>query len=515
MVGTGMGAERGILIKNAEVLEGIRRLNASVLDKTGTLTEGRPQVVAVVPSGLLSEARLLTLTAAAESPSEHPLSRAIVDAAVESGYTLPGATEFESVVARGVSASVEDQQVLAGNVRLLEERGVEIPSAARNDLERLEAEGQTVILVAIDGRVEGVIGIADQVKQSAIRAVSALRSLGLRIIMMTGDNERAAAAVAGAVGIDEYRSGARPEDKLELVRDLQGEGLSVAMVGDGINDAPALAQADIGIAMSTGADAAIEAGDITLLHGDVSRLAEAVLLARSTLTTIRQNLVWAFGYNVMALPVASAGLLNPIIAGAAMAMSSVSVMANSLRLRTKAPRIARTSGNSYSGPRQSFVRANRGPIVAMGSAAMVLALPLLVFTGIDRGWFGDRDGPNHQGDLTVELRNWSVEPSLLVLNAGRVTILAIHPAHDDHGHGHGGHSGGGEVHDLVVLERLADGSTRFVARTPAIPVGEEYVLEVELAPGEYELLCDVVEQVDGQAVSHYENGMTVTIRVEG
>ena len=387
MVGTGMGAERGVLIKNAEVLERIRKLDAIVLDKTGTLTQGRPQVVETVPLGAWSPRDLLVVAAAAEAGSEHPLSRAVVDAAQEMGYDLPPATAFEAITARGVTAQVEGRLVVAGNRKLLDLRSIAVPATAADEVDRLEAAGRTVILVAVDGVVAGVLGIADEVKQNAPRAVAALRGLGLRVIMMTGDNERAAAAVATSVGLTEYRSEAKPEDKLALVRELQGQGLSVAMVGDGINDAPALAQADIGIAMSTGTDVAIEAGDITLLGGDVSKIAEAIMLGRATLTAIRQNLVWAFGYNVLAIPVASAGLLNPIIAGAAMAFSSVSVMGNSLRLRGKARRIAETAGNSFGGHHESFITANRGPLVAMASSALVLFLPLMIFTGIDREWF--------------------------------------------------------------------------------------------------------------------------------
>jgi len=384
MVGTGMGAERGILIRNAEVLEASRKLDVIVLDKTGTLTEGRPRVTEAIPTGLMSEQALLTIVAAAESPSEHPLSRAIVDAAVESGYALPAVEGFSALTARGVEATVGGRAVVAGNRRLVDERKIELSPRALEEAERLESLGRTVIFAAIDGTVEGVFGIFDDVKQNAPRAVAALQALGLRVVMMTGDNPRAAAAVAQSVGIDEVHAGALPEQKLELVRKLQAEGLRVAMVGDGVNDAPALAQADVGIAMSTGTDVAIEAGDITLLHGDVSKIAEAIALSRSTLTTIRQNLVWAFGYNVLAIPVAAAGLLNPIIAGGAMAFSSVSVMANSLRLRAKARRIAEASGNTYGAPQESFLVANRVPLVAMGAAVTVLLVPLVVFTAIDR-----------------------------------------------------------------------------------------------------------------------------------
>jgi Cu+-exporting ATPase len=388
MVGTGMGAERGILIKNAEILQRTRSLNAIVLDKTGTLTQGRPQVTETVPLGGWSANDVLTLAAAAEAGSEHPLSRAVVDSAVDLGIEVPPATEFASLTARGVSARVQGRLVQAGNRALFAEAGIDVPVAAAAELARLEETGRTVILVAVDGAVAGLLGLADDVKQNAPRAVKALHDLGLRVIMMTGDNERAAAAVAAKAGVTEFRANALPEDKLALVKELQAQGLQVAMVGDGVNDAPALAQADIGIAMSTGTDVAIEAGDITLLNGDVSKIAEAIALSRATLGAIRQNLIWAFGYNVIAIPVAAAGLLNPIIAGATMAMSSVSVMANSLRLRTKARAIAAASGNPYAGATQSFLAANRAPIFSMSAAALVLIAPLVIFTGIDRGWFG-------------------------------------------------------------------------------------------------------------------------------
>jgi len=502
MVGTGLGAERGILIKNAEVLERTRVLGAIVLDKTGTLTEGRPEVTEVVPTGLLSEQALLTLVAAAESGSEHPLSRAIVDAAVDAGYALPRASAFEAVTARGVTATVEGKAILAGNLRLFDEHGIVLSDGIRGELDRLEAAGRTVILAAVDGHLEGVIGMADEVKQSAPRAVEALKALGLRVIMMTGDNERAAASVARHVGITEWRSGAKPEDKLALVRELQAEGLSVAMVGDGINDAPALAQADIGIAMSTGTDVAIEAGDITLLNGDVAKIAEAVMLSRATLRAIRQNLVWAFGYNVLAIPIAAAGLLNPIIAGGAMAMSSVSVMANSLRLRARARGIAASAGNSYAGSPESFVRANRGPLLAMGSAVMVLVVPLAIFSGIDRGVLPGRPG----ADVVVQLSSWRIDSSLESMKAGEIIIEA-------ESHEHAG-SNESTVHQLEIRRLVSGGSYEVVARSKQLKDGDTDRLTVDLEPGAYELACGIIETINGQAVNHYDKGMHTAFTVE-
>ncbi len=513
MVGTGLGAERGILIKNAEVLERTRALGAVILDKTGTLTEGRPQVLEVMTLGEMDEGELLSIAASAESGSEHPLSRAIVDAAVDRGIVTSEPTNFEAITARGVQAMVEGQLVKAGNLKLFEEYGFPTNDELDARVAGLEEQGRTVIAVAIDGRFEGLFGIFDDVKQNARRAVESLRSQGLRVIMMTGDNERAAAAVAERTGITEFRAGARPEDKLALVRELQAQGISVAMVGDGINDAPALAQADVGIAMSTGTDVAIEAGDITLLNGDVSRIAESVALSRATLTTIRQNLVWAFGYNVVALPIAALGLLNPIIAGAAMAFSSVSVMANSLRLRTKAKSLARSSGNEYTAPTQNVLVANRGPLIAMGLAAIVLVAPLTIFTGIDRGWFGSDPGAEvHEGDhIVVELSNWKVVPAVVEVPAGEVTFLAVHI---EEGHAHGdGHDEPGLIHDLAVLKKLPDGSYELVGRTPEIATGDSYELTLELDSGEYQLVCDIVEEIDGRVISHTVEGMVAEFRV--
>ncbi len=387
IAGTGMGAERGILIRNAEALEMATRVDAVVLDKTGTLTEGRPELVEVAPAEGVGEDEVLALAAAVEALSEHPLSAAVVEAAEARGLAVAAAEGFEALPGAGLTAEVGGRTVLIGTQRLFEERGVSL-AGAEAALARLEEGGRTVALIAVDGAYAGTLAFADPLKANAARAVATLRSLGVRTIMATGDNERSALAAAATLGIDEVHAGLRPDEKLALVRALQAEGLRVAVAGDGINDAAALAQADVSVAMSTGADAAIEASDVTLLHGDVAKIAEAILLSRATLRTIRQNLGWAFGYNVVAIPIAMAGLLNPIVAGGAMALSSVSVMANSLRLRTQRRRIVEASGNAYEGPRERFTSMNRGPLLALASIVVVLLAPFVAFTGIERSWWG-------------------------------------------------------------------------------------------------------------------------------
>ena len=384
VAGTGMGAERGILIRNAETLETAARIDAVVFDKTGTLTEGRPALVEIAPATGFDEDRALALAAAAESLSEHPLAAAAVEAARERGLALPPASDFAALPGMGLAATVDERAVLIGSPELLAEHGVGIGADARATLARLEEVGRTTALLAVDGEHAATLAFADPLKANAARSVAALRAIGVRAVMASGDNERAARAAAAALGIDEVHAPLRPEAKLALVRDLQARGLRVAVAGDGVNDAAALAQADAGIAMSTGADAAIEAGDITILHGDVAKIAEAVLLSRATLGTIRWNLGWAFGYNTLAIPVAMAGLLNPILAGAAMALSSVSVMANSLRLRGRRRAIAEAAGGRWDGPREGFIAANRGPLLALASIALTLLVPFLVFTAIAR-----------------------------------------------------------------------------------------------------------------------------------
>ncbi|MEV4809837.1 heavy metal translocating P-type ATPase [Micromonospora avicenniae] len=332
LVGTGRGAQLGILIKGPEVLENTRKVDTVVLDKTGTVTTGRMTLVHVAPAQGDDAEELLRLAGALEAASEHPIARAVAAGAAESG-ALPPVTDFGNVEGLGVTGTVEGRPVLVGRLRLLRERGFDVPPEVERAATDAEAAGRTAVLAGWDGRARGVLAVADVVKPTSRAAVSRLRALGLHPVLLTGDNATVARAVAEEVGIDEVIAEVLPADKVDVIARLQREGRVVAMVGDGVNDAAALAQADLGLAMGTGTDVAIEASDLTLVRGDLTAAADAIRLARRTLGTIRGNLVWAFGYNVAALPLAAAGLLNPMIAGATMAFSSVFVVANSLRLR--------------------------------------------------------------------------------------------------------------------------------------------------------------------------------------
>ncbi len=339
MVGTGRGAEMGILIKGGEALETAHRLTAVVLDKTGTVTEGRPTLTDIIAAPGFDEGELLRLAAGAERHSEHPIAAAIVNAAHSRGLTLAEPTEFRAIAGQGVEATADGHRVLVGTPSLLKSRGVQAALSER--AAELERQGRTTLRVSIDAHEVGLLAVADRVKATSKDAVDRLHDLGLKVVMLTGDNPATARAIGGEVGVDDVSAQVMPADKAEHVALLQRRGHVVAMVGDGINDAPALARADVGMAIGTGADVAIEAADITLMRGDLRGVPDAIALSRATMRTIRRNLFWAFAYNVVGIPIAAGALfpltgwlLSPMIASAAMAMSSLSVVASSLRLRT-------------------------------------------------------------------------------------------------------------------------------------------------------------------------------------
>jgi Cu+-exporting ATPase len=333
LVGTGRGAQLGLLIKGPEVLESTRTVDTIILDKTGTVTTGRMSVVDVVAADGEDRDVVLRLAGALEDASEHPIAQAIARAARDATTALPGAESFANREGLGVEAVVDGHGVQVGRPALMTEWSLRVPDALDAARRDAEGAGRTAVLVAWDGAVRGLIAVADTVKPTSAEAIARLRALGLTPVLLTGDNAATARAVAAEVGIDEVIAEVLPADKAATVARLQEQGKVVAMVGDGVNDAPALAQADLGLAIGTGTDVAIEASDLTLVSGDLRGAADAIRLSRATLRTIRQNLAWAFGYNIAAIPLAVAGLLNPVIAGAAMALSSVSVVANALRLR--------------------------------------------------------------------------------------------------------------------------------------------------------------------------------------
>jgi len=334
----GRGAQAGVLVKDAEALERMARVDTVIVDKTGTLTEGKPRLTDVVAlQG--DEMQVLRLAAALERGSEHPLAEAIIAGAKDRGLSPESAEDFEAVTGKGVRGTVDGRKVALGNAAMMEELGV-ATETSDDAADALRSEGKTAMYVATDGALAGIVAVADPIKDSTEGAIRDLHALGLAIIMATGDNRRTAEAVASKLGIDEVRAGVLPEDKQKLVEDLRAKGFSVAMAGDGVNDAPALAAADVGIAMSTGADVAVESAGITLMRGDLVGLVRARKLAKATLRNIRQNLFFAFAYNAAGVPVAAGVLypflgilLSPMIAAAAMSLSSVSVISNALRLR--------------------------------------------------------------------------------------------------------------------------------------------------------------------------------------
>ncbi len=340
MVGVGKGAAAGVLIKSAEALERMEKVNTLVVDKTGTLTEGKPRVIAIVPAAGMNETELLPLAAGLERASEHPLAAAIVAAAQERGLTVPEAADFQSITGKGVKGQVDGKQVALGNAALMTELGITL-GALGERADELRRDGATALFLAVDGQAAGVIAVADPIKATTLEALSNLKEAGIRIVMLTGDNRTTAEAVARKLGIEDVQADVLPADKHAVVRRLRSEGRIVAMAGDGVNDAPALAEADVGIAMGTGTEVAIQSAGITLMKGDLAGIARARTLSRATMRNIRQNLTFAFIYNAAGIPIAAGVLypwfgllLSPIIAALAMALSSVSVIGNALRLRS-------------------------------------------------------------------------------------------------------------------------------------------------------------------------------------
>jgi len=343
MVGTGKGAEHGILIRGAEALETAHQLNTIVLDKTGTLTKGEPSVTDVIASKESTRQEILTLAASAEKGSEHPLGEAIVRRAKEEHSILLEPKGFQAIAGYGIEAMIDSKKILLGNPRLMEERKIALNGLSQ-EAERLSNEGKTPVFLAVDGKSVGLLAVADTLKENSKEAVQALRHLGLEVVMLTGDNQKTARAIANQIGIDRVLAEVLPEMKAEEIKRLQSEGKKVAMVGDGINDAPALTQANVGIAIGTGTDVAMESADITLIGGDLRGIVNAIALSRATIRNIKQNLFWAFAYNTILIPVAAGVLfpffgilLNPILAAGAMAFSSVTVVSNALRLRRFQP----------------------------------------------------------------------------------------------------------------------------------------------------------------------------------
>ena len=338
MVGTGKGAENGILIKSGQALEAAYQLDTIVLDKTGTITVGKPSLTDLLPLCDLNRSDLLQLIASAEQHSEHPLAQAILEAAKEEGLDLLPVSHFEAMVGRGLSAQVEDKRLLIGNERLMKENNID-SSAFQEQLLELSQKGKTAMFVAIDGQLVGILAVADEMKSSSLKAVQELQSMGLEVIMLTGDREETAKAIAQKAGIKKVIAGVLPDGKATAIKDLQEADKKLAMVGDGINDAPALVQADVGIAIGSGADVAIESADVVLMHSDLQDVVKAIKLSQATIRNIKENLFWAFAYNTLGIPIAmgllhlfGGPLLNPMLAGLAMSLSSVSVVVNALRL---------------------------------------------------------------------------------------------------------------------------------------------------------------------------------------
>ncbi len=468
MVGSGRGAEQGILLRGGESLERVRDVTTIVLDKTGTITQGEPAVTDAVPfTG--SEDELLRLAAGVERGSEHPIATAIVRAAGERGLAIPEPRDFAATAGGGVRAAVAGAIVLAGSPRWLAEQGVDVVPAAEA-LARLEGEAKTAVLVAADGRLIGAIGVADPVKPDSAEAVRRLRSIGLEVVMLSGDNRRTAEAIAHQVGIERVLADVRPEEKAAEIRRLQAEGRVVAMVGDGVNDAPALAAADAGIAMGTGTDAAIAAADITLVKGSLRGVAAAIDLSRATMRVIKQNLFWAFAYNIVLVPLAIFGKINPIFAAVAMALSSVTVLSNSLRLR---------------GTRRARALAAAVFLVALVSvgfgAYRGLSGQAAVFGSASYAWGRDEVHMAMVGQRTTAAMPDKFRPGTLQIKAG-TTVSFVND--DEHAH-------------TVVSGTRGNPDGRF--DSGLLKPGQRFTITFA-QPGSYPYVCTLHPGMDGTIV---------------
>ena len=553
MVGTGKAAENGVLVRGGEALEMTRKINTIVLDKTGTLTRGKPAVTRVVPTNGMAEPELLRLAAAVEVGSEHPLGEAIVARAQELALDLPKAEYFQAFAGRGVQARVGDREVVLGNRTLMGQYDIELDGLDERAREVAQT-GATPMYMAVNGAAAGLIAVADTLKPESREAVDQLKALGLEVWMLTGDNRATAEAIAREVGITKILAEVLPEEKAEKVRALQAEGRIVAMVGDGINDAPALAQADLGIAIGTGTDVAMAASDITLIGGDLRGIVTAIDLSRKTVVTIKQGLFWAFAYNVVLIPVAMGALypffgvqLSPVLAAAAMAMSSVSVVTNALRLRGfRRPNSAKEILHPPLGARvreYGYLVAIALVALAVGAAALYFARPEHaqdVHDSMDAGMHVSQPAPlGMPGPITgaiarsapapttnlttgsasntqvvnIVLDEYAVKPEAAVLVPGPVRLIVRNAGRRGHelqvyrmdgdpgGHAHGVEmSPDGVVSGAVGVLRL-------------IPVDETRVLEITLSAGTWELACHLVDSEDGKRFDHYDRGMMTTVKV--
>ncbi len=501
MVGTGKGAEHGILFKSSEALQNAGKLTTIVLDKTGTITKGRPAVTDIetrdwsLENSLQSPvSSLLQFAASAEKASEHPLGEAIVAAATERGLELKPVAGFEAIAGQGITAQIDNHEVLIGNTRLMDSRKL-ILNGLGADVERLQAEAKTPMLVAVDGVVAGVIAVADTIKDGSIEAIAELHKLGLEVVMLTGDNQKTAEAIGKAAGVDRVIAEVLPGDKAATVKQLQSESKIVAMVGDGVNDAPALAQADVGIAIGTGTDVAMAAAPVTLMSGDLRGVPRAIALSKATMRTIKQNLFWAFFYNIILIPAAALGFLVPVLAAGAMAFSSIFVVTNSLRLRG----FALGDGKSESAPRRNWVGG-----LALTAVALVALVAIVIGYGWFTGWFKPSAPAIDQ--LTLTTSNFSFTPEVLVVDVNkpvRLTFTNDSPLEHDF-----------SVMDIAVSQisvtevsdHAMDMDNMPTLHLSAAP-GETAVLEfTPTQPGTYEFLCTVA--------GHKEAGMVGTLIVK-